>query len=125
MLALKVEDATSAWEETTKRGGISFLEPRTISDENGELVMSGIHTYGDTVHLFIERKNYNGVFMPGYRKWESNYIRRQQVCLYVDHCVGNVGWNQMNRWVKFYEDVMGSAISSLSMIKIFLQNILL
>ena len=69
--------------------------------------MSGIHTYGDTVHLFIERGDYNGVFMPGFRKWESNYNPPDTGLLYVDHCVGNVGWNQMNPWVKFYEDVMG------------------
>jgi len=107
VLALKVEDATSAWEETTKRGGKSYLEPVMLSDDDGELVMSGIHTYGDTVHLFIERGNYRGVFMPGFRKWESAYNPPDTGLLYVDHCVGNVGWNQMNPWVKFYEDVMG------------------
>src|SRR6059058_3300944 len=106
-LALKVEDATSAWKETTTRGGKSYMEPTTLQDENGRLVMSGIHTYGDTVHLFIERGDYNGVFMPGFRKWESNYNPPDTGLLYVDHCVGNVGWNQMNPWVKFYEDVMG------------------
>lgn len=107
VLALKVEDATNAWEETTKRGGKSYLEPVTIKDENGEVVMSGICTYGDTVHLFIERKNYKGVFMPGYRKWESAYNPKETGLLFVDHCVGNVGWNQMNKWVSFYEKVMG------------------
>jgi 4-hydroxyphenylpyruvate dioxygenase len=107
VLALKVEDATSAWEETTKRGGKSYLEPVTLSDDDGEVVMSGIHTYGDTVHLFIERGNYRGVFMPGFRKWDSAYNPPDTGLLYVDHCVGNVGWNQMNPWVKFYEDVMG------------------
>ena len=66
-LALRVDDAASAWEETTKRGAKSYMEPRTVKDDDGEMVMSGIHTYGDTVHLFIERKNYKGVFMPGYR----------------------------------------------------------
>ncbi len=107
VLALKVEDATSAWKETTKRGGKSYMEPTTLKDENGRVVISGIHTYGDTVHLFIERGDYNGVFMPGFRKWESNYNPPDTGLLYVDHCVGNVGWNQMNPWVKFYEDVMG------------------
>ena len=107
VLALKVEDATSAWEETTKRGGKSYLKPTTLTDDDGEVVMSGIHTYGDTVHLFIERGNYRGVFMPGFRKWESPYNPPETGLLYVDHCVGNVGWNQMNPWVKFYEEVMG------------------
>jgi 4-hydroxyphenylpyruvate dioxygenase len=106
-IALKVEDATSAWNETTKRSGKSFMEPKTLTDDDGEVVMSGIHTYGDVVHLFIERENYRGPFMPGFRKWESSYNPKETGLLYCDHCVGNVGWNQMNPWVKFYEDVMG------------------
>ena len=106
-LALRVDDATNAWQETTKRGARSYMEPTHLTDEAGELIMSGIHTYGETVHLFIERKNYNGVFMPGYKKWESAYNPPSTGLQYVDHCVGNVGWNQMNTWVKFYEDVMG------------------
>ncbi len=107
IIALKVDDATSAWEATTKRGATSFMAPTHTSDEDGEIVMSGIHIYGETVHLFIERKNYTGIFMPGFRKWESNYNPTETGLLYVDHCVGNVGWNQMNKWVNFYEDVMG------------------
>jgi 4-hydroxyphenylpyruvate dioxygenase len=106
-LSLRVQDATAAWEETTKRGARSFMQPLKMEDEFGEVVMSGIHTYGDTVHLFIERKNYNGPFMPGYKKWESTYNPPETGLLYVDHCVGNVGWNQMNPWVKFYAEVMG------------------
>jgi len=106
-LALRVPDATSAWEETTKRGAKSYLEPKRMTDEQGEVVMSGIHTYGDTVHLFIERENYRGAFMPGYREWKSAFNPPATGLQYVDHCVGNVGWNQMNPWVKFYEDVMG------------------
>jgi len=106
-LALRVDDATNAWQETTKRGARSYMEPTHLTDEAGELIISGIHTYGETVHLFIERKNYNGVFMPGYKKWESAYNPPSTGLQYVDHCVGNVGWNQMNTWVKFYEDVMG------------------
>jgi 4-hydroxyphenylpyruvate dioxygenase len=107
VIALKVEDATSAWNETTKRGGKSYLDPVTLSDDDGEVVMSGIHTYGDTVHVFVERNDYNGVFIPGFRKWESAYQPSDTGLLYVDHCVGNVGWNQMNPWVQFYEAVMG------------------
>jgi 4-hydroxyphenylpyruvate dioxygenase len=106
-LALKVEDASQAWQRTTKRGAKSYAEPIVMKDNFGELVMSGIHTYGDTVHLFIERNNYTGVFMPGYKAWTSVYNPTDTGLLYVDHCVGNVGWNQMNKWVKFYEDVMG------------------
>ena len=107
VLALKVEDARSAFEETTKRGGKSYLEPVVLNDEAGEVVLSGIHTYGNTVHVFVERKNYKGVFMPGFKEWKSDYNPTETGLLYVDHCVGNVGWNQMNPWVKFYEEVMG------------------
>ncbi|HEX6192025.1 MAG TPA: 4-hydroxyphenylpyruvate dioxygenase [Chitinophagaceae bacterium] len=107
-ISLRVDDAEKAWKETTIRGARSFMEPQKMTDEHGEVVMSGIHTYGDTVHLFIERKNYNGPFMPGYRAWSNPHFTTTDTGLqYVDHCVGNVGWNQMNPWVKFYEDVMG------------------
>jgi 4-hydroxyphenylpyruvate dioxygenase len=107
-LALKVENAKDAWEQTTSRGARSYIEPQILKDKEGEAVMSGIHTYGDTVHLFIERKNYQGAFLPGFRKWENPFFAPEDTGLeYVDHCVGNVGWNQMNPWVKFYEDVMG------------------
>lgn len=107
VLALRVDDATGAWKETTTRGGKSYMEPTTLTDKWGEVILSGIHTYGDTVHLFIERKNYNGPFMPGYKEWKTVYNPEPTGLQYVDHCVGNVGWYQMDRWVKFYQDVMG------------------
>lgn len=107
VLALWVDDAYDAFEQTIKRGGKAYMEPTTLKDQDGEVRMSGIHTYGEVVHLFIERKNYKGVFMPGFKKWESTYNPEPTGLLYVDHCVGNVGWNQMNPWVKFYEEVMG------------------
>jgi 4-hydroxyphenylpyruvate dioxygenase len=107
-LALRVDDATSAWQETTRRGGRSYMEPKRLNDNKGEVVLSGIHTYGDTVHLFVERQGYTGAFMPGFRPWSHPFFApRDTGLLYVDHCVGNVGWNQMNPWVKFYEEVMG------------------
>jgi len=106
-LALMVDDAYDAYEQTIKRGAKSYMEPLTLKDEQGEVRMSGIHTYGEVVHVFVERKNYQGVFMPGFKKLESTYNPGPTGLLYVDHCVGNVGWNQMNPWVKFYEDVMG------------------
>src|SRR5690554_2834398 len=107
VIALWVEDATKSWEETTKRGAKSFMEPTVEKDEHGEVVRSGIYTYGETVHIFVERKNYNGVFLPGYQKWESDYNPEPTGLKFIDHMVGNVGWNEMNQWVKFYEDVMG------------------
>jgi 4-hydroxyphenylpyruvate dioxygenase len=106
-LALWVDDAYDAFEQTTKRGGVASLQPKTLTDKNGEVRMSGIKTYGEVEHLFIERKNYNGVFMPGFMEWKSTYNPEPTGLLYVDHCVGNVDWNQMNPWVKWYEDVMG------------------
>jgi 4-hydroxyphenylpyruvate dioxygenase len=108
VLALLVDDATNAWKETTSRGGKNYIEPTKSEDEDGEVITSGIHLYGDTVHAFVERKNYRGAFLPGYVKWENPQFKTSETgLLYVDHCVGNVGWNQMNHWVKFYEEVMG------------------
>jgi len=108
VLALRVDDARDAWEQTTRRGAKSYQEPVAASDATGEVVTSGIHTYGDTVHLFIERKNYTGPFMPGFRAWSNPHFAPADTgLLYVDHCVGNVDWNGMNPWVKFYEEVMG------------------
>ncbi len=107
IIALWVDDAYDAHHQTTSRGAESYLDPQTLEDDYGQVKMSGIYTYGETVHMFVERKKYNGLFMPGYEKWESTYNPEPTGLLYVDHCVGNVGWNQMDKWVKFYEDVMG------------------
>jgi 4-hydroxyphenylpyruvate dioxygenase len=107
VIALWVDDARSAYEETTKRGAKSYLEPTVETDEHGEIVKAGIYTYGETVHMFVERKNYKGTFMPGFQKWESDYNPTEVGLKYIDHMVGNVGWNQMDVWVKWYEDVMG------------------
>lgn len=109
VIALWVEDARKAYEETTKRGAKSYLEPTVISDENGEIVKSGIHTYGDTVHLFIERKNYNGVFMPGFVESKSEYNPTPTGLRYIDHMVGNVDLGEMDQVAKFYREVMGFA----------------
>jgi 4-hydroxyphenylpyruvate dioxygenase len=106
-IALWVDDARSAWEETTKRGARSVIEPKTMEDEHGRAVVSGIAAYGDTLHTFVERKDYAGPFLPGYRAVAEDAIARPVGLLHIDHCVGNVGWNAMNEWVKFYQDVMG------------------
>lgn len=107
IIALWVEDARSAYEETVKRGAKSFMEPTVEKDEHGEVVRSGIYTYGETVHLFVERKNYKGAFLPGFKEWKSDYNPAPTGLKFIDHMVGNVGWNQMNETVKWYEDVMG------------------
>ncbi|MBS1652009.1 MAG: 4-hydroxyphenylpyruvate dioxygenase [Bacteroidetes bacterium] len=107
VIALWVEDARKAYEETIKRGAKSYMEPVTEKDEHGEVVRSGIYTYGETVHIFVERKNYKGLFLPGFVEWKSNYNPSPVGLKFIDHMVGNVGWNQMNATVKWYEDVMG------------------
>jgi len=107
VVALWVEDADKAFHETVNRGAKPYLEPEIVKDEDGEIVRSGIYTYGETVHIFIERKNYEGVFLPGFQKWESSYNPKPIGFKYIDHMVGNVGWGEMNKWVKFYAETMG------------------
>ncbi len=109
-VALWVDDAKLAWKETTRRGARSIREPFELRDENGVVRLSTIATYGDTVHTFVERGEYKGVFMPGYRAVEEDTLARPVGLLHVDHMVGNVGWNEMNRWVDFYADVMGFSL---------------
>lgn len=108
-VALWVDDATKSWEETTKRGAESAYEPKTIEDQNGKVTLSAIKTYGETHHIFVERSEYDGPFMPGFRKWESHYNPAPAGLKYIDHMVGNVGWGEMNKWVEFYARVMGFA----------------
>lgn len=107
VVALWVDDATKAWKDTTARGAKSFMEPVREEDADGYVVRSGIHTYGETIHIFVERSNYNGVFLPGFKKWESHYNPAPVGLKYIDHMVGNVDWGQMNTWVDFYAQVMG------------------
>ncbi len=106
--ALWVEDARKSFEETVKRGAKPFMEPKVEKDENGEVVRAGIYApYGETIHMFVERKNYKGVFLPGYKKWVSDYNPSPVGFKFVDHMVANTGWNRMNVAMKWYEDVMG------------------
>ena len=107
VIALWVDDAQKSYDETIKRGAKSYLKPVKESDDYGEVIKSGIYTYGETVHLFIERKNYTGDFLPGFTKWNSDYNPKSVGLKFVDHMVGNVGWGEMNTWVKWYEEVMG------------------
>jgi 4-hydroxyphenylpyruvate dioxygenase len=109
VVALWVDDATKSWEETTKRGARSFMEPTLEEDDQGHVVRSGIYTYGETVHIFVERKNYKGVFLPGYKPWTSHYNPEPVGLKFIDHMVGNVDWDEMNAWCEFYGKVMGFA----------------
>ena len=110
VIALWVDDARQAWRETTSRGAISAAEPCVLSDEHGEVVVSSISAYGDTIHTFVERTNYEGPFMPGYRAIENDPVAKPTGLLYVDHMVGNVGWHEMDKWVDFYSKVMGFSL---------------
>ncbi len=107
VLSLWVDDAEKSFNETVKRGATPASPPQTFKDEHGEVKMASIHTYGETIHTFVERKNYKGAFLPGYREAKSNFKIKPLGLKYVDHCVGNVPLGEMNKWVKFYEDVMG------------------
>lgn len=107
VIALWVDDTRKAFEETTKRGAEVYFEPVVEKDQYGEIVKAGIKTYGETIHIFIERKNYKGVFLPHFKAWETKYNPSSLGLKYIDHMVGNVGWNQMNKWTKFYREVLG------------------
>ncbi len=106
-IALWVDDAEKSFQETTKRGAEIVFEPITEHDAFGTVKRSAIKTYGDTIHIFVERKDYNGVFLPNFKPWIPTYQPSSIGLKYIDHCVGNVGWNEMNRWTDFYANVMG------------------
>ena len=108
-IALWVDDATKSFKETVKRGAEPYMEPKILQDEHGQVTVSGIHIYGETVHLFVERSKYKGPFMPGFQAWEPHYRPSDVGLKYIDHMVGNVGWNEMDKWCDFYANVMGFA----------------
>ena len=110
VLALWVDDAEKSWKESTSRGAVSYEVPKTLTDEFGEVKIASIRTYGETIHTFVERKNYAGVFLPGFKPKKSEYKTSPIGLKYIDHCVGNVGWGEMNKWVDFYEKVMGFSL---------------
>ncbi len=107
VIALWVDDARKSHEDTVAKGATSYIEPYDISDEHGEVVLSGIKTYAETVHIFVERKNYNGPFLPGFTEWNPEYKPENTGLMYVDHIVGNVGWGEMDQVAEFYRTVMG------------------
>jgi len=109
VIALWVDDAAKSWKETTSRGAESCMSPQVLEDENGKVVLSGICTYGETQHIFVERNQYNGLFLPGFKAWNPTYKSTNVGLKFIDHMVGNVGWNEMNKWCEFYAKVMGFA----------------
>src|SRR5260221_10212451 len=102
VLALWVDDAVKSFHETTLRGAVPAMEPTTLTDESGKVIVSSIKTYGETLHTFVERKNYKGAFLPGYRAIKNTMPVKPIGLLHVDHCVGNVELAQMDKWVTFY-----------------------
>ena len=107
-IALWVDDAEAAFRETTRRGARAVHEPRVLEDEHGHVVAAAIATYGDTIHTFVERKAYDGLFLPGFQPYDNAHWQPEGVGLkYVDHCVGNVALGEMDAFVDFYADVMG------------------
>jgi 4-hydroxyphenylpyruvate dioxygenase len=110
VIALWVDDARRAWEETTRRGAVSVAQPHVLADDLGQVVLASIRAYGDTVHTFVERRNYSGAFLPGFRAIAEDPVARPTGLLHIDHMVGNVGWNEMDEWVKFYANVMGFSL---------------
>ena len=106
-VALWVDDAAESWQATTERGGVSVFEPKVIEDGDGRVVLSAIETYGETIHVFVERKDYNGPFLPGYKAWNPGFRAPEVGLKFVDHMVGNVGWGEMNKWTEFYAKVRG------------------
>ncbi len=109
VVALWVPDATKAYNEAVARGGKHFLAPTVEEDKDGKIVKAGIYTYGETIHMFIERNDYNGTFLPGFKAWESAYHPTEIGLKYIDHMVGNVELGKMNEWVNYYKEVLGFA----------------
>jgi 4-hydroxyphenylpyruvate dioxygenase len=108
IIALTVEDATRAYEHAIANGARAYAAPQYRSDHHGGVMVSGVYTYGETVHLFVERKKYKGPFLPGYQSWETPEFSTPEIGLkYIDHMVGNVGWGQMNQWVDYYKKIFG------------------
>jgi 4-hydroxyphenylpyruvate dioxygenase len=107
VLALWVDDAAASFKATVERGATPVSEPNTIKDEHGSVILASIKTYGDTIHTFVERKNYSGPFLPGFKSVQKPAISEPVGLIHIDHCVGNVGWGEMNQWVDYYSKVMG------------------
>lgn len=106
-IAFWVDDSKKCFDSAVSRGAEAEIPPHVMKDRNGQVTISGIKSYGETVHLFVERNKYSGPFLPGYKIWNPEYQPDSVGLKYIDHMVGNVGWNEMNTWVQFYEKVLG------------------
>src|SRR5262249_38771975 len=110
-IALEVDDVRTAYDTATKRGAVGVVGPTLLEDEFGVYEYATIRTYGDTTHTFVNRDRYRGVFAPGYLPLDPERYSPQSFhptgLKAIDHIVGNVEEGKMDRWVRFYEDVMG------------------
>ncbi len=106
-IALWVDDARDAFAKAVERGAVPVQDPTVLRDDDGEVVIASFRIYGETIHSLVERKNYRGLFMPGYTAVHPHYAPPDVGLKYVDHCVGNVELGKMNHWVEFYSHVMG------------------
>jgi 4-hydroxyphenylpyruvate dioxygenase len=106
-IAMRVDSAEQAYQEAVKRGAVSAMAPTEFTDEHGTVRMAAIKTYGDTIHTFVERDDYNGIFLPGYREFKGSLPVNKTGLVACDHIVGNVEQGKMNEWVNFYANVLG------------------
>ena len=106
-MAFWVDDARDAHKKAIERGAVSVQEPTVLKDADGEVIIAGMRTYGDTIHSIVERRNYKGLFLPGFQPVASPFTPKGVGLKYVDHCVGNVELGKMNTWVDFYSKVLG------------------
>ena len=106
-VALWVDDASAAYRTATERGAEAHFAPVEESDETGKVIRSAVKSYGDVVHVFVERSAYGGVFLPGFVAWQPDYRSEPVGLKFVDHMVANVAEGQMNHWVDWYADVLG------------------
>jgi 4-hydroxyphenylpyruvate dioxygenase len=107
VIALWVDDAVAVYKEAVARGAKSYQEPQTLTDDDGEVITAGVYTYGETVHMFVQRDKYKGTFMPGFIPWNPSYKPEDTGLLFVDHIVGNVNWDEMDKVAAYYRDVFG------------------
>jgi 4-hydroxyphenylpyruvate dioxygenase len=108
-IALTVPDAAAAFEHTTARGARPVREPEWVEDDFGRVQLASIGTYGETIHTFVGRAQYEGPFLPGYTSIQANGRTNGVGLKALDHVVGNVELGKMNEWVEFYERTMGFA----------------
>lgn len=106
-VAFSVPNAEQAFTLAIERGALAHTEPTSDEDEDGKIVKASIRAYGDTIHSFVDRTNYAGVYLPGYRATSHQRPADDTGLRFVDHVVCNVELGSMDRWANFYADILG------------------